>query len=345
MNQTILVTGGAGYIGSHTVLQLLEDGYEVVVLDNLERGYEEALRRVEEISGMKVKLVKADLRDIEAIRKAFKDLADGSGIDAVIHFAAYKDVGEADKDPEKFYENNVIGSWNLLKCMREFEINKVVFSSTSAVYGDAEELPITEKSSLQPKNAYGHSKVSIEWMLDDYANSFGLSSVRLRYMNAAGAHPSGRMGEDPKYCGNLLPMIMQTLVGEREKFLMFGDSFKTEDGSQERDYVHVMDLATAHVAALNKLNEDQGSFVYNVGTGKSSSVKVLMDLCEKEANKKLNYEVVDPRPGDPLVVYCDPKKANEELGWKTKFGIEDIVKDQWNWMVKNPKGYKRVTSN
>lgn len=337
----ILVTGGAGYIGSHTVLQLIEEGYEVVVLDNLERGYVEAMRRVEEISGKKVKLVKGDLR-----RSIKEQISKIKNISAVIHFAAYKDVGEADKDPGKFYENNVLGTFNLLRCMSEFGINKFVFSSTSAIYGNAKELPITEQSPVQPLNAYGHTKAAIEWMLEDYAKSFlpaqagGLSSVRLRYFNAAGAHASGKIGEDPSFCGNVLPMIMQTLVGEREKFLLFGDKFPTEDGTQERDYIHVMDLASAHVAALRKLDEENGSFVYNLGTGKPTSVRTLMDLCEKVSGKKLNYEVVEPRPGDPLVVYCDPKKANEELGWKAEYGIEKIVRDQWRWVIENPRGYK-----
>lgn len=333
--QRILVTGGAGYIGSHTALQLIEEGYEVVVLDNLERGFEEAVRRVEKLTGKKTEFRKADLRNPYEIREVVKEFE----FYAVIHFAAYKDVGEADKDPEKFYENNVIGTFNLLKCMREFEVNKIVFSSTSAVYGNSKELPLTEESPIQPLNAYGRSKSAIEWMMDDYYKSFKFNSARLRYFNAAGAHPSGKIGEDPSYCGNVLPMIMQTLVGEREKFLLFGDQFETKDGTQERDYIHVMDLATAHIAALRKLDEEEGSYVYNLGTGKPTSVRTLIDLCQKEAGRELNFEVTNPRPGDPLVVYCDPQKANDELNWRAQYKVEEIVRDQWRWVYENPQGF------
>lgn len=334
----ILVTGGAGYIGSHTVLQLIKDGYEVIVLDNLERGHLKAIERVEELTGRKIDFYKVDLRHSNEIEKFMK--SKGTEISGVIHFAAYKDVGEADIDPEKFYFNNVIGTYNLIRSLRISGVNKIIFSSTSAVYGNAKELPIVEKTSIDPQNAYGKSKSCIEWMLEDYFNAYGLSSVRLRYFNAAGAHDSGRIGEDPKYCGNLLPMVMQTLVGEREKFLLYGDKFDTKDGTQERDYIHVMDLATAHVASLKKLENERGSFVYNLGTGKSTSVKTIIELCEKIIGKKLNYEVVDPRPGDPLVVYCDPTKANNELNWKAKYNIEQIIKDQWKWVEHNPRGYQ-----
>ncbi len=339
-NKRILVTGGAGYIGSHTVLQLIEDGCEVVVLDNLERGYLEATKRVEKLTFMKVDFLQADLRDDEQLLAKIKAAHQSKPIKAVVHFAAYKDVGEADKDPGRFYENNVLGTLNLLKTMKELKIDEIVFSSTSSVYGDAKELPITEQSPIQPKNAYGHTKAAIEWMLEDFWNSHQIRSVRLRYFNAAGAHPSGKLGEDPSYSGNVLPMIMQTLVGKREKFLLYGNQFATEDGTQERDYIHVMDLATAHVAALRKLDQDAGTFVYNLGTGVPTSVKRLIDLSEQVSGRQLKYEVVDPRPGDPLVVYCNPTRANQELQWKAEHDIRQIIEDQWRWVKNNPNGYQ-----
>ncbi len=335
MSQKILVTGGAGYIGSHTVLQLLKQNCQVIVLDNLERGYQAALDRVQELAGKPLIFFQADLRQPETLAPIFAS----HSIDAVIHFAAYKDVGEADKDPEKYYLNNVVGTLNLLSQMQFHQVKKIVFSSTSAVYGDADQLPITEQTPLKPKNAYGRSKAAVEWVLDDYFNSYGISSVRLRYFNAAGADPSGKLGEDPRLCGNVIPLVMQTLIGQRDKFLLYGDHFATPDGTQERDFIHVADLATAHVASLDKLNQISGSFYYNLGTGQPTSVNQIIHLSEEISGKKLNYQVVDPRPGDALVVYCDPTKAKQELNWEAKLDIHQIISDQWNWVVQNPQGF------
>jgi UDP-glucose 4-epimerase len=333
--QTILVTGGAGYIGSHTVLELLDTGYQVVVLDNLERGYLEALNRVKALTNRELSFVQADLRDKDQLASVFTT----HQINAVIHFAAYKDVGEADRDPQKFYNNNILGTKNLLDTMRDNQVKQLVFSSTSAVYGNSEQLPMTEDLPVAPLNAYGHTKAAIEWMLTDYSHSYQLNAVSLRYFNAAGAHPSGQIGEDPSHTGNVLPMITQTLVGRRKQFLLFGDQFATPDGTQQRDYIHVMDLATGHIAALNKLQTDQGYFIYNLGTGQPSSVKQLINLAQQISGRQLNYTVADPRPGDPLTVYCDPQQANKDLNWTAQYDIEAIISHQWNWATNNPNGY------
>lgn len=331
----ILVTGGAGYIGSHMVLELLNQGYDVIVFDNLERGYAQSLVRVREITGKEIAFIPGDLRYGEEIEKVFTQY----NIDAVIHFAAYKNVGEAAQDPYKYYNNNVLGSLNLLQSMKNHQVNKIVFSSTSAVYGESKILPMHEQLPIQPKNAYGKSKATVEWILEDFFDSFEISSVALRYFNAAGAHPSGKIGEDPSLTGNIIPLIMQTLIGKRDSFKLFGDSFDTTDGTQERDYIHVMDLATGHIAALNKLSHASGAYIYNLGTGSATSNKTLIKLAEDLSGKKLTYEVVDPRPGDPPITVCDPSKANKELDWKAKNTVDDIMKDYWNWVTQNPNGY------
>ncbi len=334
----ILVTGGAGYIGSHTVLSLIESGYEVVVLDNLERGYQEAINRVEELTGQSIKLANVDLRDIEAMKAT---LAEHKDAQAVVHFAAYKSVGEADREPEKYFNNNVVGSLNLLSAMREAGVNKIVFSSTSAIYGDSEVLPMHERLPIKPKNAYGQSKATVEWMIQDFANAYQFSAVILRYFNAAGAHPSGQIGEDPKLSGNVIPMIMQTLVGTREQFVLYGDAFATADGTQERDYIHVMDLASGHVAAVKKLEqEEQGRhWTFNLGTGEATSNKTLMSIAQEVSGKHLSYRVEPPRQGDPLVTVSDPTLAKEGLDWKSQKSMREIIEDQWRWVSMNPEGY------
>lgn len=331
----ILVTGGAGYIGSHTVLELLNQGYKVVVFDSLERGYQTALHRIEQITGHSAEFFHGNLQMPHDLKQVFSKYE----IEAVIHFAAYKDVGEADKAPEKYYRNNVFGTLNLLDAMVEHDIKKIVFSSTSAVYGDSLVLPMHEGLPVQPKNAYGKSKAAVEWILADYFRSYGMSSVALRYFNAAGAHISSKLGEDPRRSGNIIPLIMQTLIGQREKFLLYGNDFPSPDGTQQRDYIHVMDLATGHLAALKKLN-DPGFYVYNLGTGQSNSNLQIIELSEKIAGQKLTYDIVPPRPGDPVTTVSDPTKAKAELGWQAQYTISDIITHQWNWVKNNPKGYQ-----
>lgn len=332
----ILVTGGAGYIGSHTVLALIESGYEVVVLDNLERGYAESIRRVESITNKQIELCKVDLREAEPLQRAVGRHKDAI---CVVHFAAYKNVGEADREPEKYFYNNVVGSLNLLEAMKSNGIKSIVFSSTSAVYGDSEILPMHEQLPIQPKNAYGQSKATVEWMIQDYVHAYGMSGIALRYFNAAGAHPSGKIGEDPKLSGNVIPLIMQTMIGKRSEFVLYGDHFPTADGTQERDYIHVMDLASGHVAAVNKLTDQQGYFIYNLGTGQANSNKTLIRITEEIAHMKLVYRVDPPRSGDPVITVSDPSRAKNELGWQAKYSIHQIIEDQWRWVSMNPDGY------
>lgn len=332
----ILVTGGAGYIGSHTVLALIESGYEVVVLDNLERGYSEAINRVGTLTGKQIMLVNVDLRDMGRLSEVINEHKDAT---AVVHFAAYKNVGEADREPERYFYNNVVGSLNLLTAVKNAGIKSFVFSSTSAVYGDSDVLPMHENLPIQPKNAYGQSKATVEWMIKDFANAYGMSAVVLRYFNAAGAHPSGQIGEDPKLSGNVIPMIMQTLIGTRDEFVLFGDTFATADGTQERDYIHVMDLAAGHVAAVEKLGRESGVWTFNLGTGNSTSNKNLISISEEISGMKLKYRSEPPREGDPLITVSDPSQARMQLGWEAKKNIREIVEDQWRWVSMNPQGY------
>lgn len=332
----ILVTGGCGYIGSHTVLELLNQGYNVTVFDSLERGYQQSLSRIHQLTGKEAGFCQGDLRNPQDIQTALSQFQ----IDAVIHFAAYKSVGEAQATPEAYYQNNVMGTLNLLQAMHKHQVNNIVFSSTSAVYGESDILPMHEALPFNPKNAYGKSKATVEWILEDFYNAHQISSIALRYFNAAGAHPSGQIGEDPSQTGNIIPLIMQTLVGKREKFTLYGNNHSTSDGTQERDYIHVMDLATGHLAALKKLETTPGASAYNLGTGNATSNQTLIALAEKITNKKLNYEVLEPRPGDPPITVCDPSKAQQELGWKATATIEDILTDNWNWVTQNPQGYQ-----
>jgi len=333
----ILVTGGAGYIGSQTTLELVKQGFDVTVLDSYELGYHQALERIEQMTGKTVGRVTADLRKIDEVHKAFENRE----LDAIVHFAAYKNVGEAEGNPEKYFENNVLGSLNLLKTMEKNGVKRIVFSSTSAVYGNSEVLPMDESLPFAPLNAYGQSKATVEWMLGDFYRAYDISSVALRYFNAAGADPSGEIGEDPSRTGNIIPLIMQTLIGKRESFSLFGDNFETADGTQERDYIHVQDLATGHVAALRKLEKSEGAFAYNLGRGESTSNKQLIELAEEITGKKLNYEVTGPRAGDPPITVSDPSKAEKELDWKAVYDIRAIMTDHWRWVSQNPEGYDR----
>ena len=336
----ILVSGGAGYIGSHTCVELLEAGYDIVVVDNLSNSSEESLRRVEKITGKNVPFVKAELCDVEATRAVFEQYPN---IEAVIHFAGLKAVGESVRKPLEYYTNNLVSTLNLLNVMREFGVKNFVFSSSATVYGDPASVPIREDFPTGgTTNPYGTTKLFLERVLIDYcASAPDLNVALLRYFNPIGAHESGLIGEDPNGIpNNLVPYIAQVAVGKLEKLHVFGDDYPTPDGTGVRDYIHVVDLAQGHVAALKKLETNCGLFICNLGTGIGYSVLDVLHAYEKACGKTLPY-VVDPRrPGDIAECYAEPKKALEEMGWKAKLGIEEMCASSWKWQSMNPNGYK-----
>ncbi len=338
---SILVSGGAGYIGSHTVLALLEKGYDVVVFDNYANSCSESIRRVEELTGRKVKLYEADMLDEKSVEKIFDENPD---ITALIHFAGLKAVGESVSKPVEYYENNIGGTLNLLKVMRAHNVKNIIFSSSATVYGTPEKVPITEEA---PKgvctNPYGWTKSMIEQILTDvHTADSEWNVVLLRYFNPIGAHPSGRIGEDPQGIpNNLVPYIAQVAVGRREQVNVFGNDYKTHDGTGVRDYIHVCDLADGHVKALEKLEKSSGGVqIYNLGTGIGYSVLDVIKAYEKACGKTLKYEICPRRAGDVDENYSDPTKALKELSWKAKYGIDDMCRDSWNWQSHNPYGYK-----
>lgn len=341
-HQRILVTGGAGYIGSHTCLSLLEAGYDVTVVDNLVNSKTESLRRVGELSGRPGALSfhKVDLNDVNALDRV---LSNGDCCDACIHFAGLKAVGESTRKPLEYYENNVGGTLNLLKAMRKFGIKKLIFSSSATVYGAAEP-PITEitPTGAGITNAYGRTKYVIEEMLKDWVDApegKDWSVVVLRYFNPVGNHPSGRIGEDPTGPpNNLMPYVAQVAVGRRPFLSVFGNDYPTHDGTGVRDYIHVVDLAEGHLAALNAA-QNSGLQVFNLGTGKGYSVLDMVRAMEKACGHEIPYKVVDRRPGDVAVVYADTSKAKLELGWQAKRGLEQMCTDLWAWQSTNPKGF------
>lgn len=333
----ILVTGGAGYIGSHTIIELLASGHGVVVVDNLSNSSAESLARVEEITGQKVPFYEFDLREREKLTELFKS----ENIDAVIHFAGLKAVGESVAKALWYYQNNLESTLTLLDVMKEFSVKKLVFSSSATVYGDPAKLPITEDMPLTATNPYGWTKLMIEQILRDVTNTnedWQLTS--LRYFNPVGAHPSGRIGEDPSGIpNNLLPFVSQVAVGKREKLSVFGDDYDTVDGTGVRDYIHVVDLAKAHVAALEHLGTSNKYKVYNVGTGRGTSVLELVHAFEKASGKTVPYQIVARRPGDIAACYADPDLAETELNWHAELSIEDACRDAWKWQSQNPDGY------
>ncbi len=335
----ILVTGGAGYIGSHTCVELLNAGYEVVVLDNLYNSSEEALRRVEQITGKKVSFYQADLLDYPAVEAVFEK----EPIDSVIHFAGLKAVGESVAKPLEYYHNNITGTLNLCDVMRRHGVKKIIFSSSATVYGDPAFVPITEEC---PKgtitNPYGQTKGMLEQILSDlHVADPEWNVVLLRYFNPIGAHPSGLIGEDPKGIpNNLVPYIAQVAVGKLACLGVFGDDYPTHDGTGVRDYIHVVDLAVGHVKALKKLEEKPAVSFYNLGTGKGYSVLDVLKAYEKACGKKLPYEIKPRRAGDIATCYADASKAKRELGWEAKYGIEEMCADSWRWQSKNPDGYR-----
>ena len=340
MSSKILATGGAGYIGSHTCVELLEAGHDVVVVDNLDNSSEEALRRVEKITGKSLTFYQSDLTDMPALEKIF----DEHRFDSVVHFAGLKAVGESVEVPLRYYQNNLIGTLNLLECMRTKGPRDLVFSSSATVYGDPDSVPVTEETALGPNNPYGRTKYFIEEMCRDVASSLtdgkGWKIVLLRYFNPVGAHPSGLMGEDPADIpNNLMPFIMQVAVGRRPQLSVFGSDYPTPDGTGVRDYIHVVDLAKGHLAALESIDSFEGSVAINLGTGRGYSVLEIVQTVEKVTGRKIPYEMVDRRPGDVATIYADPSRAAELLGWRAELGLEEICADSWRWQSTNPHGY------
>lgn len=333
----ILVAGGAGYIGSHTCLVLLEAGHEVVVADNLCNSKEESLRRVQELTGKPITFYKADVTDEAAVEKIFTE----QNIDGVIHFAGLKAVGESVEQPVRYYYNNVVSTLTLCNVMKRHGVNKFVFSSSATVYGE-NAIPFVETMDLLPTtNPYGETKVMSERILKDVANVEADWSVALlRYFNPIGAHESGRIGEDPQGIpNNLMPYITQVASGKRDHLRVWGNDYPTVDGSGVRDYIHVMDLAIGHVKALEKLCEEKGVLIYNLGTGSGVSVLQLVHAFEKANDLTISYKIYDRRAGDIAEFYADASKAEREMGWKATRTIEDMCRDAWNWQRQNPQGY------
>lgn len=337
MTQSILVTGGAGYIGTHTVIQLLEAGHEVIVLDNLSNSSREALNRVEAMTGKDVTFYLGDILDRALLEQIFLTHT----IDAVIHFAGLKAVGESVKEPLRYYENNVVGTTVLLEVMQAFDVKRIVFSSSATVYGMPERTPIDESFPLSATNPYGRSKLMIEDILRDVAVADSEWSIALlRYFNPIGAHPSGQIGEDPfDVPNNLMPYITQVAVGKLNELSVFGDDYDTPDGTGVRDYIHVVDLASGHLQALDYVMDQTGVEAFNLGTGTGYSVLDLVRAFEQESGKSVPYRVTDRRPGDIATCFADPTKSKQMLGFEARHDIRDMCRDAWNWQSNNPNGY------
>ncbi len=334
----ILVTGGAGYIGSHTCVELLNEGYDVVVIDNLYNSSAKALDRVQEITGKSLTFYQADLLDQPAIDA----ILDQETIDAVIHFAGYKAVGESVRKPIEYYHNNMTGTLLLCDSMRRHGIKNIIFSSSATVYGDPAMIPITEECPKKtPTNPYGQTKTMLEQVLIDIRKSDPeWNVILLRYFNPIGAHKSGKIGEDPKGIpNNLLPYVAQVAIGKLPSIGVFGNDYDTPDGTGVRDYIHVVDLARGHVKALAKFNEEKDVRIYNLGTGHGYSVLQVISAFSKACGRELPYVIKPRRAGDIATCYCDPDKARRELGWAAEYGIDEMCMDSWNWQQKNPNGY------
>jgi UDP-glucose 4-epimerase len=334
----ILVTGGAGYIGTHTLIELIENGYEPIVFDNFVNSSEKSLQRVEQITGKKISYVNGDIRDYDSLESVFSN----HEFQGVIHFAGLKAVGESVEKPILYYENNVYGSLQLLKAMATYNVKTIVFSSSATVYGDPVSLPLDESMPTgKPTNPYGMSKLMIENILTDvHKNDKSWRIVNLRYFNPVGAHESGLIGEDPTGIpNNLMPFITQTATGKREKLSVFGGDYDTHDRTGVRDYIHVVDLAKGHIKALQKTEHESGLWTVNLGTGTGYSVLDIINAFEKVSSKNIPYEIVNRRPGDVASCYADPKFAKLTLDWEAKLGLHDMCRDSWRWQSNNPNGY------
>lgn len=335
--EKILITGGAGYIGSHTCLELIEKGYDVAVVDNLANGNIEAVHRIKEMTGKNIPFFEIDIRDYQAL----KNLLKGEKIQSVIHFAGYKAVGESVRDPLLYYSNNVAATVSLLRAMKECKINKIVFSSSCTVYGEPDSVPVKESDNKKPTNPYGQSKLMIEQILEDCFNAYKDFSVSvLRYFNPIGAHPSGKIGEDPKGIpNNLIPYVCKVAAGKLDELQVFGSDYETKDGTCVRDYIHVVDLARAHILALEEITNNRKFEIYNIGTGVGYSVLDVIEMFEKVAGQQIPYNIIGRRPGDVAKTFADPSKANAEMGWRAEKGLKEMCVDSWNWQTKNPSGY------
>ena len=335
----ILVTGGTGYIGSHTVVELQNNGYDVVVLDNLSNSSVKSLDRVKAITGKDVKFYEGDIRDRKILEKIF----DNETIDSCIHFAGLKAVGESVEKPWEYYDNNITGTLTLVDEMRKHGVKNIIFSSSATVYGDPAQIPITEECPKgQCTNPYGWTKSMLEQILSDMQKADNeWNVVLLRYFNPIGAHQSGTMGENPNGIpNNLMPYITQVAVGKREELGVFGNDYDTPDGTGVRDYIHVVDLADGHVKALKKIEENAGLCIYNLGTGTGYSVLDIVKNFEEANNLKIPYSIKPRRAGDIATCYADPTKAKKELGWEAKYGIKEMCADSWRWQKNNPNGYE-----
>jgi len=334
---TVLVTGGAGYIGSHACVELLNANFDVLVLDNFCNSKATSIKRVEKITGKSITLIEGDVRDKATLTTLFSD----HQIDAVMHFAGLKAVSDSVNNPLAYYDNNVMGSITLLEVMSEFSVNNIVFSSSATVYGFSDDKPIPETAPLSPFNPYGHNKRMVEQVLADVSIANPNWNIALlRYFNPVGAHPSGEIGEDPNGVpNNLMPYVSQVAVGKRERLSVFGNDYPTIDGTGVRDYIHVVDLALGHVAALNKLMQGCGLLTLNLGAGRGYSVLELVQAFEASTGQKIPYEIVNRRAGDIAIYFADASLAKQVLGWKTTKTLEDICRDAWRWQTKNPNGY------
>lgn len=333
----ILITGGAGYIGSHTCIELLNSGYDIVVVDNFSNSKPESLKRVQEITGKSFKFYNVDILSKEKLEEVFKE----NEIEAVIHFAGLKSVGESVELPIKYYHNNITGTLVLCDVMKKYNVKKIVFSSSATVYGKNNKSPLTEDLPLSAVNPYGWTKLMIEQILQDvYLSDKKWSIFILRYFNPIGAHESGKIGEDPNGIpNNLMPYITQVAIGKRDKLYIFGNDYDTHDGTGVRDYIHVVDLAKGHLKALEKILTTTGVDIYNLGTGIGYSVFDVVKAFEKVSGVNIPYEIIDRRPGDIDTSYADPTKALKEIGWKAEKNLEDMCRDAWRWQVNNPNGY------
>jgi UDP-glucose 4-epimerase len=333
----ILVTGGAGYIGSHTCVELLNAGYEIIVVDNLMNSKPESLSRISEIAGKSFPFYQVDLLNEQELEKVFIE----NEIDAVIHFAGLKAVGESVRLPLRYYHNNICGTINLLNIMKKYDVNRMVFSSSATVYGMPEKVPISEDSPLSALNPYGRTKLMIEEILTDlYKSDQNWSIALLRYFNPIGAHKSGMIGEDPNGIpNNLMPFITQVAVGILPELSVFSNNYPTADGTGVRDYIHVVDLAKGHLKALEKVSTNNGIESFNLGTGKGYSVLEMVDAFEKAASVPIPYKIAEPRAGDAAICFADTTKAKQELGWAAEKGLHEMCEDSWRWQSKNPNGY------